>query len=128
MIDGAIARKTGSTSAFGEKLDTVSDFVFMAAVLVRFVPFLHISVWLWIWIVVIAVIKVGNIVCGFVRTRKFISRHTVLNKITGLFLFVLPLTLFFIEVIYTLPIVCAMATIAAIHEVYSICSEKKYDT
>ena len=31
MIDGTIARKTYSTSAFGAKLDTVADFVFVAA-------------------------------------------------------------------------------------------------
>ena len=29
MIDGAIARKTGSVSKFGARLDTVTDFVFM---------------------------------------------------------------------------------------------------
>ena len=30
MIDGTIARKLGTSSKFGEKLDTVADFVFTA--------------------------------------------------------------------------------------------------
>ena len=50
--------------------------------------------------------------------KKLISPHTVLNKVTGLFLFLLPVTISFIELTYTLPFVCAVATAAAIHEVY----------
>ncbi len=29
MIDGAIARKTGTVRKFGAKLDTIADFIFM---------------------------------------------------------------------------------------------------
>ena len=118
MIDGTVARRTNSASEFGARLDTVSDFVFMTVALIKFVPYLHIPTWLWIWIGVIAMMKLGNVVCGFVRTKKLISSHTVLNKVTGLLLFLLPMTLRFIEPTYTLPFVCAVATAAAIHEVY----------
>ena len=62
MIDGTVARKMGSASDFGAKLDTVSDFVFMAVALIKFVTHLHIPVWLWIWIGVVAMIKLGNVV------------------------------------------------------------------
>ena len=127
MIDGTVARRTSSASEFGARLDTVSDFVFMSVALIKFVPFLHIPVWLWIWIGVIAVIKLGNAAWGFVRTKKLISPHTVLNKVTGLLLFLLPMTINFVDLTYTLPIVCTVATIAAIHEVYDTYSEKKYD-
>ena len=48
MIDGTVARKTKSASKFGARLDTVSDFVFMSVALIKFVPHLHIPVWLWI--------------------------------------------------------------------------------
>ena len=128
MIDGTVARKTKCASEFGARLDTVSDFVFMTVALIKFVPHLHIPVWLWIWIGVIAMIKLGNAALGFVRTKKLISPHTVLNKITGLLLFLLPVTISFIELTYTLPLVCAVATVAAIHEVYVTYSEKKHDT
>ena len=117
MVDGTVARKTKSESEIGARLDTVSDFVFMAVALIKFVPHLHIPVWLWIWIGIIAMIKLGNAVWGFVRTKKLISPHTVLNKIAGLLLFLLPLTIRFVDLTYTLPIVCTLATVAAIHEV-----------
>ena len=118
MIDGSVARKTKSASEFGARLDTVSDFVFMTMALIKFVPHLHIPVWLWIWIGVVAVIKLGNAVLGFVRTQKLISTHTVLNKVVGLLLFLLPMTISFVDLTYTLPIVCTVATLAAIHEGY----------
>ena len=124
MVDGTVARKTKSASEFGARLDTVSDFVFMTVALIKFVPYLRISVWLWIWIGVIAMMKLGNAVWGFVRTKKLISPHTVLNKVMGLLLFLLPMTVSFIELTYTLPFVCAVATAAAIHEVYVTYSEK----
>ena len=124
MVDGTVARRIGSASEFGARLDTVSDFVFMTVALIKFVPHLHIPVWLWIWIGVIAMIKLGNAACGFVRAKKLISPHTVLNKVTGLLLFLLPMTISFIELTYTMPFVCAVATIAAIHEVYYTYLEK----
>ena len=128
MIDGTVARRTNSASEFGAGLDTVSDFVFMTVALIKFLSHLHIPVWLWIWIGIIAMIKLGNVVLGFVRTKKLISPHTLLNKITGLLLFLLPATISFIDLTYTLPIVCNVATVAAIHEVYFTYSEKKHDT
>ena len=124
MIDGTVARKTKSASEFGARLDTLSDFVFMTVALIKFVPYLCISVWLWIWIGVIAMMKLGNAVWGFVRTKKLISPHTVLNKVMGLLLYLLPMTVSFIELTYTLPFVCTVATAAAIHEVYVTYSEK----
>ena len=126
MIDGTVARKTKSASEFGARLDTLSDFVFMSVALIKFVPHLNIPTWLWIWIGVIAMMKLGNAVWGFVRSKKLVSPHTVLNKVTGLLLFLLPVTISFVDLTYTLPIVCAVATVAAIHEWYYM--EKKHDT
>ena len=71
-------------------------------------------------------IKLGNVVWGFVRTKKLVSPHTVLNKVAGLFLFLLPATISVVDPAHTLPIVCAVATVAAMHEWYYM--EKKQDT
>ena len=128
MVDGTVARMTNSVSEFGARLDTVSDFVFMTVALIKFLPHLHIPVWLWIWIGIIAMMKLGYAAWGFVRTKKLISPHTILNKVTGLFLFLLPVTISFVDLTYTLPIVCTVATVAAMHEVYFTYSEKKHDT
>ena len=124
MIDGTVARKMGSASDFGARLDTVSDFVFMVVALIRIAPYLHIPVWLWVWIGMIAVIKIGGAVWGFVCTGEFTFPHTVLNKVTGLLLFLLPVTISFVDLMFTLPVVCTVATVAAIHEAYDTYSEK----
>ena len=118
MIDGTVARKTNAVSSFGSKLDTVADIVFMAACAVKVLPMIHLPVWLWIWIAVIAIIKFANVVMGFVRRKKLVDYHTVLNKITGSLLFLLPFTLQFIEPMYSFAVVCMIATIAAIKEGY----------
>lgn len=42
--------------------------------------------------------------------------HSVMNKVTGGMLFVLPLTLAFIGLRYSVAVVCIVATVAAIQE------------
>lgn len=120
MLDGTVARKMNAVNSFGSKLDTVADFIFMAVCVVKLLPVINIPVWLWIWIAVIAIIKFTNIVLGVVYRKKLVDYHTVLNKATGLLLFLLPFTLQFIEPKYSLAVVCAIATIAAIQEGYYI--------
>lgn len=118
MIDGAIARKTNAVSSFGSKLDTVADIVFMVVCAVKLYPMIYLPIWVWMWIAVIALIKVTNIVWGFVRKKQLVDYHAVLNKITGSLLFLLPFTLQFIEPMYSFAVVCMIATIAAIKEGY----------
>ena len=125
MIDGAIARKTNAVSSFGSKLDTVADIVFMAVCVVKLLPMIYLPICVWIWIAVIAIIKVTNIVLGFVRKKQLVTLHTVLNKITGSLLFLLPFTLQFIEPTYSFVVVCSVATIAAIGEGYFAIKENK---
>ena len=116
MIDGTIARKTNSTSELGSKMDTVADLTFVAVSLMKVLPTMNIPCWLWIWGGLIATIKIGNIIGGYVFKKQFISLHTVMNKITGLLLFLLPLTLSLVELKYSSIAVCSIATFAAIQE------------
>ena len=116
MIDGTIARKTNSTSEFGAKIDTVADLLFAAASIIRLLPAIHIPGWLWIWGGGIAVIKISNIILGYASKKQLISLHSIMNKITGLLLFLLPLTLSFVEAKYSSVAVCSIATLAAIQE------------
>ena len=87
MIDGLVARKTGTVNKLGAKLDTAADFVFVAVCLWKLLPSLAVPLWLWIWIVLIALIKMINIISGYVIQKKYIALHTVMNKITGILLF-----------------------------------------
>ena len=101
MIDGTIARKTNSTSTFGSQLDTIADFIFVMLSLFKLLSTIHIPLWLWIWGILIAIIKILNITWGYISKKQLISLHTTMNKITGLLLFLLPLTLSFIVFKYS---------------------------
>ncbi len=118
IIDGAIARKSKTVSEFGARLDTVADIVFVAVCFVKILPLIHLPVGIWIWITMIATIKIGNILFWVFLGKGFISLHTVLNKATGFLLFLLPFTIGFIEPMYSSVIVCSVATISAMNEVY----------
>ena len=124
MIDGLVARKTGTVTEFGAKLDTAADFVLVAVCLWKLLPSLAVPLWLWIWIVLIALIKMINIISGYVIQKKYIALHTVMNKITGILLFLLPLMLPAVELKYSTPLVCTVATFAAIQEGHYIRIER----
>ena len=87
MIDGTVARKTGTVSEFGSRLDTVADIIFVAVCLIKLLPIMHVPVWLYIWIAIIALIKVTNIAIGYISQKEFISVHSLMNKVTGGMLF-----------------------------------------
>ena len=125
MVDGTIARKTNAISEFGARLDSVADIIFVAVSLIKFLPVIHLQWWLCMWIVAIAVIKISNNVWGLINKKKIILLHTIANKITGLLLFLLPLTLPFIDLQYSALIVCLMATFAAIEEGYYISTSRR---
>ena len=124
-IDGAVARRTHTASEFGAKLDTAADFVFVAACLIKLLPRLSVPLWLWLWIGGIALIKAVNLLSGFILQKRFVAIHTVTNKITGVLLFVLPLTLPVVELRYSAPLVCTAATFAAIQEGHFIRTGKE---
>ena len=116
MVDGWVARRTHTVSELGAKLDTIADVVFVIICLVKILPVLDIPVWLYVWIGVIAIIKVINIVSGFVVRKQFVAVHSTMNKVSGLLLFVLPLTFSFINMRYSVTVAYVFTTFAAIQE------------
>ena len=116
MADGPVARKMGRVSEFGSKFDTAADFVLVAVCLIKLIPAVYVPVPLIIWIIVIAVIKAINLISGYVMRKEIVVLHTVMNKVTGVMLFVLPLTLTFIDLKISGTIVSIVATFAAIQE------------
>ena len=120
MVDGAVARKTGTVSELGSRLDTIADIVFTAACLIKLLPVLSLPVWTYLWIAGIAIIKLTSIIVGYARQKKLVAVHSVMNKLTGALCFALPLTLAFVDVRYSSLAVCAIATDAALHEGYLV--------
>ena len=116
MVDGTIARRTGTESTFGSRMDSLADLVFLVLALVTIVPAVDIPTWLWIWAAIIVAIKVINAISGLVITGRVVVEHTVMNKVTGILLFILPLTPALIDLKYSGAAVSAAATFAAIQE------------
>ena len=116
MIDGLIARKTNTVSTFGARLDTAADFALVAVCLWKLLPKLSLPSWLWVWIGGIALIKVVNVLSGYILQKRFVVLHTAMNKVTGVLLFILPLTLRIIDLRTSGGFVCALATFAAVQE------------
>ncbi|MDO4582366.1 MAG: CDP-alcohol phosphatidyltransferase family protein [Bacillota bacterium] len=130
IIDGWVARRLNLKSSFGAKLDTIADHVFIIAVLAKVLAALYVPVWLWIWIAIIAFIKLANLLSSLVLSGGIIPMHTLMNKITGFMLFLLPFAIgkapwqvLAIAVIVT----CSAATFAAIQEGHYIRAGKRIE-
>lgn len=118
MIDGTVARKFGSSGTFGARLDSVADLLFFAVAFYMLVPKLHgfFNAYVLWAVCIVAAIKIISLITSFIRFHKLLFLHTILNKITGFSVFILPFFYkagFFNAVIYT---VCVIAFIAATEE------------
>ncbi len=119
VLDGIVARHLGKETKLGAQLDTIADTVFTVIVIIKIVLTVNIPVWIIVWTVCIAVIKCINIISGFIINKRFVSEHTVMNKICGVLLFAVPLCigrLSWQSVTILIILTCVTATIAAILE------------
>lgn len=64
--------------------------------------------------------KITAIIWSAILVRQFMLKHTLLNKLTGFLLFLLPLSLPFVEIKYSAGIVCAVAFLSAIQELKTV--------
>lgn len=117
VLDGFIARKMHTESELGEKLDSVSDIVFFLIYAIKITPILNVPRWLIIWIILIFLIKVTCIIILSRRNCKLTIRHTLLNKLTGLLIFVFPLIINITDMIYSVSIISIVATITLIDDI-----------
>lgn len=120
MIDGTVARKTNSTSEFGARLDTIADTTFFISSAIKLLPLFHFPKFILVWIISITLLKLTNIVYSFIHYKKLISIHSITNKVTGLFLFLLPFIMSFDKITFILSSMCLLVTFSAIQEFYYI--------
>ena len=116
MCDGAVARKTNSESRFGAMLDTVADLVFVTIAMIKILPELPVNKWIWSVILLIAIVKLFTFGYTIFCRKTPEKLHSLMNKITGFVLFILPLTIKFVNPVYSVPIVCVSVMISAISE------------
>ncbi|MBQ0038293.1 MAG: CDP-alcohol phosphatidyltransferase family protein [Clostridiales bacterium] len=124
MIDGPIARKSGTDCAFGARLDSVADLIFLLVCLIRLLPVIVLLPLIWIWTALILLIRLVSFTAAYISRQKPLLLHTPANKMTGLLLFLLPMSFHFVNVNYAAIPVCTAATWAAAEEFIFIIKRK----
>lgn len=120
IADGYIARKTGTESEFGSRLDSVADAVFVLSCFIKLLPKCSFKPYIWAWISLIAAAKLTALFIVCACEKKLVMPHTVLNKITGLLLFAFGIICFKINMNAAVIPVCTAASFAAIEELTSL--------
>lgn len=128
VLDGWLARKTGTASDFGAKLDSIADLLFYGMLLFRLLPVLWLSLPAAVWYVVSAVllVRVLAYTTAAVKYHRFASLHTWLNKLTGGAVFLLPYVFAVSSGVTYGWVVCFLALAAALEELTIHLSQKEY--
>ena len=117
LVDGPVARKTGSTSALGAMLDTVGDILTYLALAKIFIQHKYVPTWVIIWMLCTAV---GFAASGFIalkRFGKFSLVHSLFGKILGITVFLLPFAQKWNFGVIWMAVICTVSSIAAIESI-----------
>lgn len=128
VLDGWLARRTGTASEFGAKLDSIADLLFCTVMLVRLFPVLRQTLPVQIWYVAAGIlfIRLGAYCAAAIRYRRFASMHTWLNKLTGTAVFLLPYVFAVSSGIAYGWAVCVLACVASVEELAIHLCRKNY--
>ena len=116
MLDGYVARRTGTESELGARLDSIADLVLVVVSLVKILPAVAVPTWLWVWVVAIVLVKAVNVASGLVVEKRLVMPHTLANKAAGLVVFLVPFAIPLFGITAPAIIACAVATFAAVQE------------
>ncbi|MDF2935053.1 MAG: CDP-alcohol phosphatidyltransferase [Paenibacillaceae bacterium] len=127
MVDGWIARKTGTHSQLGAKLDSAADLILFAAVLV----------WCWLrlgpdvlpflpWIILTIAVRGLNLIIAAWKYRTFAILHTWGNKLTGGLLFVAPFMIAWGRLGWLWP-ACILSVLSAAEELVLLLRSRSLD-
>ena len=116
VLDGFLARKLHTESKTGERLDSMADLFFVVVYTLKILPLLNVPHWIWIWTAIIAVTKITGIVIASGKVHQLVIEHSFGNKLTGLLLYLLPLSVHIADVKYGAILVCTVALGTVIKE------------
>ncbi len=127
-VDGTVARRLGTVTDSGAKFDTAADFIFAVAVIIKLVNAFRFPMWLLIWIALIFAIKTLSVITGLVRHKKLVAVHSLVNKVCGAAVYILPLVSGFdypreIKLILTAA-VSLLASVASVDEFIKVLKGK----
>jgi len=129
LIDGTVARKTGSVSRKGAVLDSVADIVFFSAALFKLYPILLkvLKIEYLYCLVAVALIRMAAYIVGAVKFHRFIALHTILNKIAGAAVFCFPYFIIRFNSSTIVIIIFIITSISAIEELLCQILMRQYD-
>lgn len=120
MIDGPLARKLGTVSEAGSRIDSVADLVFVVCSAVLILPAVDLPMWVCLWGALIGSVKSVGIIIGSRRQRKLAVPHSVSNRLTGVLLFCLPFAIIRFDALIPGVVVCISATASLFEDVQLI--------
>ncbi|MCI1209528.1 MAG: CDP-alcohol phosphatidyltransferase family protein [Treponema sp.] len=126
VLDGFIARKTGSESRTGQILDSSADAVFFLIITVIYVRTLAADPVFIVWIVTICLIRISSLAAGLIHYHKIAFLHTYANKAAGITLFFFPF-LYLSSPPAAYAIICSIVSMAAAEELLLNITAEKLD-
>jgi len=116
IFDGIIARKTGTQSVFGARLDSIGDIIFLICAGIKVLPFVLAAAGCFEYVLaaVSGIVRITAYAVSFFRQGKFCPLHIILNKLTGLLIFIT--VLLFASFPLLITVCCVSAVISSADE------------
>lgn len=127
MLDGWLARRLHAESPLGARIDSAADVFFVFVALIRLWPIIRPGIVVLLWVSGIALLRIAAAGIAQIRFGKFDFLHTWANKFTGLVLFLYPLSLALTRSDIVQHLLCLLATISAIEELFIEFTAKQWD-
>ncbi|MGE5628914.1 MAG: CDP-alcohol phosphatidyltransferase family protein [Solirubrobacterales bacterium] len=127
FLDGFIARKTGTATSFGAKLDSIADMVMIAVLIFVLYPVVNPSAEIIIFIAATCLVRLAAITVGLIKYKTFAGLHTYGNKITGAALVLFPFLILLIHSNIIIYLICFMGFISALEELIIQLFSKRLD-
>jgi len=129
VLDGFIARSTGSTSELGAKLDSIADLLFYAVMVLSIMPTLIaiLPPWLWMATAVVILLRAASYLTAAIKYGRFASMHTYMNKLTGAAMFTMPYCLLAPCAVTLCAVICSIAFLSSLEELIIHLVRKEYN-
>lgn len=126
-LDGYVARKTNTVSSFGSKLDTASDLLFYSVMMFKLWDILHANLpnYVWALIYIVLVLRAIYYILVSVVFKTLSSKHSIMNKVVGFLMFMLPFVANNKLLLYYSFIILTIAYISLAYEIILVIKDRK---